>query len=190
MIKIAITGGIGSGKSTICKIIETLNFPVYYSDKRAKALMKNSITIIEALKELYGEDIYVKKEINRRKLASIIFNSKDELRTVNKIIHPEVERDFIKWSNCQKSEIVFQESAIVFESKSEELFDYIICVVADTDMKIERVIKRENTNREAIIERINNQLPQTEKANLSDFVIENSEQHSLLYQVNKIISSI
>lgn len=190
MIKIAITGGIGSGKSTICKIIETLNFPVYYSDRRAKDLMVNSKVIVKSLKNLYGEDIYINKEINKLKLASIIFNSKDELKKVNNIIHPEVEKDFLQWSNCQKNEIVFQESAIVFESKLEHLFDYIICVTADTETRIERVIKREDVNREIILQRINNQLPQDEIVKRSDFIIDNSEKYSLLNQVNKIIYSL
>lgn len=190
MIKIAITGGIGSGKSTVCKIIETLDFPVYYSDKRAKTLMTNSKTIVETLKKLYGEDIYINKEINKTKLASIIFNSKEELKKVNSIIHPEVEKDFLKWTDYQKSRIVFQESAIVFESKLEHLFDYIICVTADIETRIERVIKRENINRETTLERINNQLPQEEIIKRSNFIIDNSENNSLLNQVNKIISSL
>lgn len=190
MIKVAITGGIGSGKSTICKIIETLGYPVYYSDIRAKELINSSSTIINALKNLFGEDIYLNKQINKAKLASIIFASKEDLKKVNSIVHPEVEKDFNKWTSLQRKNIVFKESAIIFESKQEKLFDYIICIIADTEIRIERVLNRENINSEAVLQRIDNQLAQDYIAGLSDFVIDNSEKISILSQINSILSSL
>jgi dephospho-CoA kinase len=190
MIKIAITGGIGSGKSTICKIVESLSFPVYYSDSRAKDLINSSPTIIKKLKELFGNDIYINKQINKSKLASIIFSSKNYLEKVNSIIHPEVEIDFHKWASAQKSSMVFKESAIIFESKQEKDFDYIICVSADIHTRIERVKKRDNSSSKDIMQRISKQLPQEHIASLSDFVIDNSGKKSLLSQIDGILSSI
>jgi len=190
MTKVAITGGIGSGKSIVCKILETLGYPVYYSDKRAKILIDTSPSIKKTLKELYGQDIYLKEHINKKKLADIIFKSKKELTKVNSIVHPEVENDFKKWTAEQKGNIVFKESAIIFESHLENLFDYIICISADTETRIQRVIKRESCTRDSITERIDNQLSQRTVSERSDYTINNSNNKALLPQIINIINDI
>lgn len=190
MIKIGITGGIGSGKSVICKLIETLGFPVYYSDNRAKELINNSPTIINFLKEKYGKDIYINKKINKKKFASIIFNSKEELKIVNSIIHPEVAKDFTNWATEQKSKIVFQESALIFESRIENRFDYIIGVIAKHKTRVVRVINRETCTIEDVEERIKNQLSQDIIIEKSDFIIKNENNHPILPQLLNILENI
>jgi len=190
MIKIGITGGIGSGKSIICKLIEILGYPVYYSDKRAKELINKSSTIITFLKNNYGEDIYINGKINKNKFASIIFNSKKELQKVNSIIHPQVALDFNNWTRIQKSSIVFQESALIFDSKLENRFDYIIGVISPLETRINRVIKRENCTKENVKERINNQLSQDIIFKKSDYIIQNEDNHPILPQLLNILKII
>lgn len=190
MIKVAITGGIGSGKSIVCKTIESIGYPVYYSDQRAKDLINTSSHIICSLKNLYGEDIYKDGSINKKRLASIIFNSKTELNKVNAIVHPEVETDFINWTKKQGKTITFKESAIIFESQLEHLFNYTIGITTDKETRIRRVMNRENCTRESVIVRIKNQLPQETIYKLSDFIIENSETKALLPQIINIINKI
>lgn len=190
MIKVGITGGIGSGKSVVSKLLEILGFPVYYSDSMAKQLINNSPVIINSLKRLYGDDIYINDTINKKKLASIIFNSKTELNKVNSIVHPLVAIDFNNWVTMQDSEIVFNESAIVFESSIENRFDYIIGVVAPLDIRIDRAFNRDRTSRKEIIERINNQVPQDYIIENCDYIIENHSSHILLSQILDILDSI
>lgn len=191
MLKIGLTGGIGSGKSTIAKIIETLGYPVYISDPRAAWLMNWDLEVREALTSYFGEEIYLPGDrLNKQRLASIIFNDKNAIAEVNRIVHPAVTQDFLEWCGEQKKDILFFESAILFESKLEGLFDYIISISADMETRVKRVIERDATNREKVIERINNQMPDSEKLSRSDFVIYNNDDDQIVKQILAIIHQL
>lgn len=188
MLKIGLTGGIGSGKSTIAKIIETLGYPVYISDRRASILINQNQDIRKALTQRFGNNIYLPEGgLDKQQLASIIFNDKNAIREVNHIVHPIVTLDFIDWCEMQKKEILFFESAILFEAKLESLFDYIISISTDMETRIKRVIVRDATNREKVIERINNQMPDSDKLAKSDFVIYNNDEDQIVKQILDII---
>jgi dephospho-CoA kinase len=190
MIKIGITGGIGSGKSVICKTFSLLGIPIYYSDYRAKELLNSSQEIKKALTNLFGSELYTKNGINKTKLADIIFNDKNSLEKVNSIVHPVVMKDFFSWCKNQKSSIVINESAIIFEANLKHHFDYIIAVTAPEEIRINRVIKRDNAKREDVISRINHQYPDHKKTKESDFVIINDGEKAILPQISKILKSL
>lgn len=190
MIKIGITGGIGSGKSVICKTFSILGIPVYYSDTRAKELLNTSEEIKQALTNLFGTNLYTEKGIDKAKLANIIFSDKSSLEKVNSIVHPIVMKDFYNWSENQETDIVINESAIIFEANLKEHFDYIITIAAPEEMRINRVIKRDNTKREDVIARINHQYPDNKKIKESDFVITNNNIDPILPQIRKILREI
>ena len=180
MLKIGLTGGIGSGKSTIAKIIETLGYPVYISDSKASELINRDEEIKKHLTELLGKDIYQSDgNLDKKRLATIIFNDKEVIKQVNGIVHPAVTRDFITW--C---------SALLFEAKLENLFDYIILISTDLETRVERVISRDATTREKVIERINNQMPDEIKQSKSNFVIYNNNDDKVIKQILSIIHQL
>jgi dephospho-CoA kinase len=192
MLKIGLTGGIGSGKTLVCSIFEKLSVPVYYADIQAKHLINNDTELISALKELFGNDIYqANGAIHRKKLAEIIFNNNFALKKVNELVHPKVREDFNRWASQQNAPYVIQEAAILFESRQTHLFDKIITVTAPLEIRIERILNRDKFSREQVMERINNQIADEEKIRKSDFIINNSNDNFLLQQVldihNKLI---
>lgn len=189
-LKIGITGGIGSGKSTVAKIIEVLGFPVYYSDHEAKMLMNSSDEIREELNNHFGIDFYSKGQLNRKLLADKIFQNKEELNFVNQLVHPLVRQDFYLWSERQSSKIVFQESALLFETGNEKNFSATILVTASDELRIQRVMKRDNCSRASVIERMKNQLPESEKIAKASFVIFNNESESVIQQTLQILENI
>ena len=190
MKRIGLTGGIGSGKSFIAQIIEHMGYPVYYSDARAKELTKSNPTIKMGLISLFGKEVYKGNQLNSELIASKIFND-DELRTtVNELIHPIVRADFENWALNQKSALVFNEAAILFETGSYRNFDATILVCAPTELKIERVMKRENCSREAVLERMSKQWSDEDKCNLADYSILNDNEIPILLQLEEIISII
>lgn len=183
MTKIGITGGIGTGKTVVCKIFETFGIPVYYSDQRAKYLMENDKNLIRQITENFGQ-VYTKDgKLNRKKLAQIIFNDKNKLQTINQIVHPAVKADFLLWSKKQQTPYVIKESALLFESKQYTDLDYIVTVWAPLELRIIRTMQRDNISRQKVIERINNQLDDQVKIYRSDFLIINDEQTALLPQI-------
>lgn len=186
MIKVGITGGIGSGKSIVCAIFAGIGIPVYDSDSRAKQLMNKNETIKQSLIGYFGDEIYAKGMLNRPLLAQRIFNNKPALEFVNSIVHPAVRNDFLQWASCQNAPYVIEEAALLFESEAYQLLDKIITVSCPEELRIQRVIERDKTTRENVLQRIKNQLPESEKVNRSDFVIINDDQHSLIEQVNNI----
>lgn len=190
MIKIGITGGIGSGKSVICKTFNILGIPVYYSDKRAKELLNTSKEIKEALTRLFGTNLYTEEGIDKVKLANIIFNDKYHLEKVNSIVHPIVMKDFYDWSEKQETDIVINESAIIFEANLNKHFDYIITIVAPEEVRINRVIKRDNVKKEDVVVRINHQYSDEKKIKESDFVITNNNTDPILPQIKRILEKI
>ncbi len=183
MTKIGITGGIGTGKTVVCKIFETFGIPVYYSDQRAKYLMENDKNLIRQIIENFGQ-VYTKDgKLNRKKLAQIIFNDKNKLQTINQLVHPAVKADFLLWSKKQQTPYVIKESALLFESKQYTDLDYIVTVWAPLELRIIRTMQRDNISRQQVIERINNQLDDQFKIYRSDFLIINDEQTALLPQI-------
>ena len=191
MLKIGLTGGIGSGKSTIAKIIETLGYPVYISDSKASELINRDEEIKKHLTELLGKDIYQSDgNLDKKRLATIIFNDKEVIKQVNGIVHPAVTRDFMEWCSAQRRPLLFFESAILFEAKLENLFDYIILITTDLETRVERVISRDSTTREKVIERVNNQMPDEIKQTKSDFVIYNNNDDKVIKQILSIIHQL
>lgn len=188
MIKLGITGGIGSGKSTVSEIFSLCGIPVYIADVESKRLVATSPIIREKLTEMFGEELFEANVLNKALLASHIFNDKNKLNAVNAIIHPEVEKDFRAWiiAHAQYN-VVAHEAAILFESGFDKLIDKVVMVYTPLEMRIERTIKRDNTSRERVLERIHNQIPDEDKVKLSDFVIVNDGAQSLIEQVLNVL---
>lgn len=191
MIKLGITGGIGSGKSTVSQIFSLSGVPVYIADIESKRLVATSPTIRKKLINLFGEELYSDGVLNKPLLASHIFNDKKKLETVNAIIHPEVEHDFIEWvKKHAQCEIVAHEAAILFESGFNKMMDKVLMVYTPLDIRIERTMLRDSLPKEKVMERIQNQMSDEEKAKLSDFVIVNDNTKSLIEQVTNIIQEL
>lgn len=187
MIKVAVTGGIGSGKSVVCKIFEKIGIPVFNADFEAKKLINTSRTIHDKLVSLFGAAIYQSNgDIHRKKMADLIFNDNFALQKVNEIVHPEVRKRFTEWAEEQNSPYIIQEAAIIFESKQTQSFDKIITVTAPLELKIERVIKRDQVSKEEVYKRMQSQLPDEIKIAKSDFVIMNDEVEMIIPQIIEI----
>ncbi|MDR1937473.1 MAG: dephospho-CoA kinase [Tannerellaceae bacterium] len=188
MIKIGLTGGIGSGKSTVSSLLEVLGVPVYVADTEGKRLTNTSPLIRERLVALLGGDIYCGEEIDRKRLASCIFNDPERLKQVNAIIHPEVNRDFLAWAARQTTPACAIETAILFESGFNRDVDVSVMVYAPLELRIERVVLRDGVSREEVIRRINNQLSDEVKKAYSDCVIYNDGRQALLPQVASLVA--
>jgi dephospho-CoA kinase len=186
MIVVGLTGGIGSGKTTVARMFKKLGVPVYDSDKQAKRLMKSSAHIKEAVISLLGADSYNGIEINRKYIANKIFNNKDLLQKLNDIVHPEVRKNFLAWCKRQHCPYVIQEVAIIFENRSHEFYDKIILVTAPQTKRIERVIERDKVNKRNVLARMANQLEDSAKIPLADFVIENIDLDQTRLQIMDI----
>lgn len=183
MLKIGLTGGIGSGKTTVAKIFELLNVPVYYADEASKRLYHTDKDLIADIKKNFGEDVYTNEQLNRSKLASIVFNDPDKLELLNQLVHPPTIRDAEEWMNKQTAPYVIKEAALLFESGSAAGLHYIIGVKAPSHLRIKRVIDRDGLSREEILSRATKQIDEDIKMRLCDFVINNNEQELVLPQV-------
>ena len=173
MIIVALTGGIGSGKTTVANMFKNLGVPVYDSDKEAKNLMMSSKKLRKDIKALLGDLAYKDKTLNREYIAQKVFKDKGLLKQLNEIVHPTVRKDFLKWAKKQGAAYVIQESAIVFENKQEDFYDKIILVTAPQEIRLERVIERDNVSKSKIMDRMGNQLDDEDKIKMSDYVIDN-----------------
>ena len=187
MLVVGLTGGIGSGKTTIANQLSLQGIPVYNSDERAKWLMQNSTEIKSALKKEFGEEVYNSQGLNREYLAKIVFNNKDKLNILNSIVHPVVAKDFDDWVNNQNAEIVVKEAAILFESGSYKTCDVNVAVSADLEERIKRVQKRDGVTREQVLSRINNQWSDLQRNEKADFVIENNDADSIEERVADLV---
>ena len=185
MITVGLTGGIGSGKTTVARAFEALGIPIYIADDEAKKLMNTSKVLRRKLIALFGETAYKDHKLNKPYLAKAIFNNKELLEKMNAIVHPKVGKHFIKWKNKQKAPYVIKEAAILFENGSYKNYDYIITVTAPEKTRIERVLKRDNSNIEKIKTIIANQWKDALKVGLSDFVIENTNLETTHQEVLK-----
>lgn len=183
---VGLTGGIGSGKTTVAKMFEKLGVPLYIADDRAKYLMDSSKVIRRKLISLFGEEAYKDGTLNRPFLASKIFEDKMLLQQMNAIVHPKVGADFDRWKKKQITPYVIKEAAIIFENDLAKQYDFIITVIADLEQRIARVIHRDNSTKEKVMAIVNNQLTDLQKAEQSDFVITNHDLDETYQQVLKI----
>lgn len=186
MLKIGLTGGIGSGKSTVAKIFEVLGIPVYYADTEAKRLMNSNEKIKESLRQHFGEATYKNEELDRKYLADIVFNNPEKLELLNALIHPVTIKDAEEWMQRQAAPYSIKEAALLFESGAAENLDFVIGVYAPQALRIKRVMKRDNLSQDEIVKRINRQVNEEMKMKLCDFVITNNEQELLIPQVLKL----
>lgn len=175
MITIGLTGGIGSGKTTIAQWFQEKGIPVYNSDFEAKKLMNENEDLIQQLIELFGDETYKNGEYNRSYVASKVFNDKELLNQLNAIVHPAVFKHFDEWLDNQNSSFVVKEAAILFESGSYKDCDYIISVIADEEIRIKRVAKRDQLNEDQIRNRMKSQWTDQQRIEKSDFIIENNK---------------
>lgn len=176
MIKVGLTGGIGSGKSLVCKVFSVLGVPVYYADFQAKRLMADNLTIKSNLIQWFGNQVYTSEGLNRKYLASVIFSDRHAMEKVNRLVHPLVWNDFLQWTadHDKKAVYVLHESALLFESAWENRFDLIVTVAAEKDLRIKRVMERDHLSFSQVLERIENQGEEADKIAKSDFVIYNN----------------
>lgn len=183
---IGLTGGIGSGKSTVLKMFQELGAVPYIADFEAKKLMNTNRELIQQIKRLFGEKAYINNELNRTYLAELVFNDKEKLAALNNIIHPKVLEHFKAFMRKSTAEIIIYESAILFESGSDSLCNFIITVVANVEDRIKRVMKRDGTTKQKIENRIKNQLDDNFKINKAQFVIKNNTLKNTKLQVDTI----
>ncbi len=184
MFRLGITGGIGSGKSLVCSILEKFGIPVYYADKEARRLMNTSVDLKRAIKDVFGEEIYPDGELDRQEMGRRIFEKPDLLNEINRMVHPVVREDFIKWSeSCENVPYVIEEAAILFESGAASEMDASVLIYAPKQLRIERVMARDGLSRSEVEKRINIQMDEEEKKRLADRVILNDEKKLLLPQL-------
>jgi len=187
MLKIGITGSIGSGKSTVCRIFETLGIPVYYADARGRYLMQFDEIVIKKVLDVFGPGILADdKSIDRNLLAGIVFNNPSKLEVLESIIHPAVFSDFNHWIQLQNSKYVLKEAALLFEAGSYKELDKIITVAAPLDIRLERVMLRDHGTKEQIMAREKRQWPDAMKIEMADFIIINDDKQLLMPQVMEL----
>ncbi len=192
MLKVGITGGIGSGKTTVCKIFETLGIPVYYADDRAKWLMTHDSELVEAISNAFGREAYSPEgQLNRAYLAKVVFGDDEKLGQLNALVHPAVFRDGLQWHHSQTdAPYTLREAALLFESGSYRAIDKMIVVAAPLPVRIKRVMERDQVTEAAVMARIEKQWPEEEKVKRADFVIFNSGERLLVPQVLEIHRSL
>ena len=191
MIKLGVTGGIGSGKSVVCDVFRLHDIPVFDADREAKKLNDTSPVIREKLINNFGPDLYQGNKLDRKKLANLIFNNAENLHITNAIIHPELAKYFEKWVDQRKHHAVIAiDAAVLYEAGFQSLLDKTIVVMAPLKIRIERAAKRDRLSKEQITARANSQMNDEEKAGLADFIIRNDGRHSLLEQVAQILQDI
>ena len=187
MLKVAITGNIGSGKTTICKVFEILGVPVFYADLQARECLDEK-EIKEAIFEEFGATVFDKNnDVVRKLLAELVFRNKKKLESLNQIIHPRVNDKYAKWmAQLPPTPYCIKEAAIVFETATQSKYDYTIMVFAPDEMLIERTMKRDGQTIAEVKARLANQMSQKEKINLADFVINNDNETLVIPQIIKL----
>ncbi len=190
MIKIGVTGGIGSGKSTVCRIFHVLGIPSFSADDEAKKIMNTDKEIIENVKSIAGKDVYSSGSLDRAQLAGIIFNNESLLKEINRLVHPAVFGKFRRWTLSVTGQYVILDAAILFESIAAEMVDKTITVIAPVEERIDRVVKRSNLTKQQVRDRIRNQIDDETSIRLADWVIYNSEHDMIIPSVLKIHGDI
>lgn len=183
MLRIGLTGGIGSGKTTVAKIFELLGIPIYNADEAARKLMNTNEEIRSAIIKNFGSETYSHGGLNRKYLASIVFGNKEKLELLNSITHPATIKDAEEWIRKQSAPYIIKEAALLFESKSNEQLNYVIGVYAPQHIRVKRVMDRDGLSAEQVMKRISHQLDEEKKMELCDFVITNNEEQLVIPQV-------
>lgn len=186
MIRVGLTGGIGSGKTTVAKLFEALGIPVYYADDAARRLLNTNAGLKEAMITHFGEATYINGELDRKYLASIVFNNKEKLDLLNSLTHPITIRDAEEWMSKQTTPYAIKEAAILFESGAGEKLDYVIGVYAPQHIRIKRVMERDGLSTDEVLKRISRQIDEEMKMKLCNFVITNNDKLLVLPQVIKL----
>jgi dephospho-CoA kinase len=187
---VGLTGGIGSGKSTVACLLVALGYPVYNSDDRARYLQENDSTLIAQTVELLGADVLENGRINRAKVAALVFTNSSLLQQLNAIVHPRVAKDFATWRSQQNAQILFKESAILVETGIYKQCEALVVVTAPEALRIARVVERDGVTEEQVRQRISKQMAESEKVKLADFVIGNNDRHLIIPQVLKMIEAL
>jgi dephospho-CoA kinase len=188
LLKIGLTGGIGSGKTTIAKIFEQLGTPVYYADLRAKSIIEEDGMVRNAIIRTFGEQSFMDGKYNRSYISSIVFNDVEKLSLLNQIVHPAAIADAAAWMEKQNSSYVIKEAALLFESGSHKHLDKIIGVTSPTHLRLKRTALRDGISEEEVMKKIELQMPDEEKMALCDFVVVNNEKDMMLPQVLQLHS--
>lgn len=188
MLKIGITGGIGSGKSIVSNLLTNMGYPVYNSDFEAKRLCNESEILKSELQNAFGKEIYKDGVLNKTLFASIIFEDTIKLTLANKLIHPVVRKDFLQWTENQKSYLLFIESAILFNSELLHHIDKSITITAPEELRIKRVMDRDGIEKDLVLARIKNQPSEEELLKKTDYIIYNDDKQAIIPQVEKILS--
>jgi dephospho-CoA kinase len=189
MLKIGITGGIGSGKTTVCKVFETLGIPVFYADAVAKSIMVVDALLISQVTQAFGPLSYFEDgRLNNKHIAGIVFSNPTELAKLNELVHPAVFRAFDKWLETVSTNVpyVLKEAALLFESESYKMCDKSVLVVAPHQLKLERVKVRDSVTEDQVTARMDKQFSDEEKIKLADFILYNNESQSVISQVMKL----
>jgi len=189
-MKLGVTGGIGSGKTSVCRVFNVLGIPVFSADQEAKEIMGNDIEIMGKINSIAGENLYKDGSLDRSGLATLIFNNQNLLDEVNALVHPVVFDHFKKWEMNQTALYTIMEAAILFESGASELVDRSVTVVAPIEERVNRVIQRGNLSREQVLERMRNQMDDSSRIKLSDYMIHNSENEMIIPQILEIHNDI
>lgn len=186
MYKVGITGGIGSGKSTVCAMLEEMGVAVYNSDARAKELMTTSATLRQAIVARFGAECYTSEGLNRGYLAERVFGDAAELAALNSLVHPAVMNDFEAWAERQEGSYVVLESAILFEAGLEQRVDMAVAVLSPEELRIERAMRRDGASREQVVARIGRQLSDDERADRAKYAIVNIDLEELREDVEQL----
>jgi dephospho-CoA kinase len=184
--RLGVTGGIGSGKTTVCRVFKALGVPVFVADTAARMVMNSDTGIRNEINSIAGKDLYSTGELDRKELAEIIFNKPDMLQRVNAAVHPAVLRSFEEWAGNLDVPYVIIEAAILFEAKADILVDRVVSVSAPVEERISRVMGRSELSREEVVERINNQLEDEEREEQSYYVINNADNEMIIPEILKI----
>jgi len=186
MFRVGITGGIGSGKSTVSKVFEVLGIPVYYADDAAKRIMNEDEDLKAAIIKNFGEETYTNAVLNRSFLAAQVFNNHEKLELLNSIVHPATIKDGEEWMKKQTTPYALKEAALIFESGVQQYLDKVIGVFAPPTLRIQRAMNRDNISKEEVVSRMDKQMEETIKMKLCDFIITNDEQQAVLPQVMEV----
>lgn len=186
MLKVGVTGGIGAGKSIVCRVFKTLGIPVFDADAAAKMLMEEDPLLVKAISNLFGNDVYISGKLDREKVASMVFNQPTLLKQLNKVVHPATISYGNSWMQQQTTSYVIKEAAIFFESGSYKEMDVMIGVFAPVELRIKRVLTRPGMTREKVLERMANQIGDEQKLKLCDYTITNDDVAAIIPQVESL----
>ena len=190
MVQIAVTGNMGCGKTTICQMMENEGIPVYYSDSRAKQLMNQNESLMGSIKDHFGEESYHDGLLNRKWIASLVFDDATALNDLNNLVHPVVQKDYLNWVSLQAKDIVAYESAILIEHGNQGNFDVVILVQCPENIRFERIQKRDGLTLDQVQARSRFQWPEEEKIKYADHLIENTTLEQAKQQLSSVVSSI